>query len=136
MTHLRAKPGLSLGFRVCVRVRTTRSARFLSTTRRMQRNTALLSSLFLSFFSFFFLRIFTKLPMRASSNSVAVFAHVCERGIYLFSACLHREDVATVWCYWHLWNLDILNLFFSWLLSQFQSLTSPFNKKIINPLYM
>lgn len=111
-------------FRVWVSVRTIRPDCLISATRRMQTLTQMKHC---SFVLVLFLRIFTKLPMRVSSNSDAVFARVCESGIYLFCACLHREDVATVWRYWHLWGLDVVPLYISWVFSQFQVLLMKMN---------
>lgn len=106
-------------FSVCVSVRTIRSGCLISATRRMQTLTQMKHSSFVLILPKFF--------HQTANESDAVFARVCERGIYLFCACLHREDVATVWRYWHLWDLDVVTLYISWVFSQFQVLLTKIN---------
>lgn len=122
--HLCTKPGQLKIFSVCVSVRTIRSGCLISATRRMQTLTQMKHSSFVLILPQFF----TCFHQTANESVFKQRRCVCTRvrGIYLFCACLCWEDVATVWCYWHLWDLDV-TLCISWVFSQFQVLLTKIN---------
>lgn len=57
------------------------------------------------------LLLYTYESLHARVSAVSIYMVYCTP--LRVGVCKHREDVVTVWCYWYLWDLDIVCSFLS-----------------------